>query len=325
MPIARRALLGATSLPLLPAIARAQSDWPNRPVRIIVPFPPGQASDIITRLVADDLSKRWPQRVVVENRGGGAGAPAMEAGARAPADGYTLTAGTSGTLGINPSVLPRLPYDPEKDFTAISNVAMVPLLIVAHPSLPYNTMQELAAAAREKPGELNMASAGPATSQHMAAELLMLRANIRFNIVHYRGSGPAIADVIAGNVKLMTDSVASSLPHIREGRVKAIALCSAQRVPQLPDVPTIAETLVPGYEAAGWSGLVAPAGTPPDIIRRINVDVVAALREPAIATRIAGMGAVADPRTVEESAAFIRSEIAKWREVARAANVRLEG
>ena len=325
MSIARRALLGAASLPLLPAIARAQSDWPNRPVRIIVPFPPGQASDIITRLVADDLSKRWPQRVVVENRGGGAGAPAMEAGARAPADGYTLTAGTSGTLGINPSVLPRLPYDPEKDFTAISNVAMVPLLIVAHPSLPYNTMPELAAAAREKPGELNMASAGPATSQHMAAELLMLRANIRFNIVHYRGSGPAIADVIAGNVKLMTDSVASSLPHIREGRVKAIALCSAQRVPQLPDVPTIAETLVPGYEAAGWSGLVAPAGTPPEIISRINADVVAALREPAIATRIAGMGAVADPRTVEESAAFIRSEIAKWREVARAANVRLEG
>ena len=325
MSIARRALLGAASLPLLPAIARAQSDWPNRPVRIIVPFPPGQASDIITRLVADDLSKRWPQRVVVENRGGGAGAPAMEAGARAPADGYTLTAGTSGTLGINPSVLPRLPYDPEKDFTAISNVAMVPLLIVAHPSLPYNTMPELAAAAREKPGELNMASAGPATSQHMAAELLMLRANIRFNIVHYRGSGPAIADVIAGNVKLMTDSVASSLPHIREGRVKAIALCSARRVPQLPDVPTIAETLVPGYEAAGWSGLVAPAGTPPEIISRINADVVAALREPAIATRIAGMGAVADPRTVEESAAFIRSEIAKWREVARAANVRLEG
>ena len=325
MSIARRALLGAASLPLLPAIARAQSDWPNRPVRIIVPFPPGQASDIITRLVADDLSKRWPQRVVVENRGGGAGAPAMEAGARAPADGYTLTAGTSGTLGINPSVLPRLPYDPEKDFTAISNVAMVPLLIVAHPSLPYNTMQELAAAAREKPGELNMASAGPATSQHMAAELLMLRANIRFNIVHYRGSGPAIADVIAGNVKLMTDSVASSLPHIREGRVKAIALCSARRVPQLPDVPTIAETLVPGYEAAGWSGLVAPAGTPPEIISRMNADGVAALREPAIATRIAGMGAVADPRTVEESAAFIRSEIAKWREVARAANVRLEG
>ncbi len=257
MPIARRALLGAASLPLLPAVAHAQSDWPNRPVRIIVPFPPGQASDIITRLVADELSKRWPQRVVVENRAGGAGAPALEAGARAAPDGYTLTAGTSGTLGINPSVLPRLPYDAENDFAAISNVAMVPLLVIAHPSLPQSTIQDLIAAARAKPGELDMASAGPATSQHMAAELLMLRTNMRFNIVHYRGSGPAIADVIAGNVKLMTDSVASALPHIRDGRVKAIAMCSLRRVPQLPDVPTIAETMVPGYRGRG---LVGPGG-----------------------------------------------------------------
>ena len=323
--IRRRALLGAASLPLLPIVARAQSDWPNRPVRIIVPFPPGQASDIITRLVADELSKRWPQRVVVENRAGGAGAPALEAGARAPADGYTLTAGTSGTLGVNPSVLPRVPYDAEKDFAAITNVAMVPLLVIAHPSVPWNTMPELAAAARAQPGALDMASAGPATSQHMAAELLMLRANIRFNIVHYRGSGPAIADVIAGNVKLMTDSVASALPHIRDGRVKPIALCSARRVPQLPQVPTIAETLVPGYQAAGWSGLVAPTGTPAEIIRRINADVVAILREPAIADRILQMGAVPDPMTPEEYATFIRTEIATFREVARAANVRLEG
>ena len=323
--IRRRALLGAASLPLLPVVAQAQSDWPNRPVRIIVPFPPGQASDIITRLVADELSKRWPQRVVVENRAGGAGAPALEAGARAPADGYTLTAGTSGTLGVNPSVLPRVPYDAEKDFAAITNVAMVPLLVIAHPSVPWNTMPELAAAARAQPGALDMASAGPATSQHMAAELLMLRANIRFNIVHYRGSGPAIADVIAGNVKLMTDSVASALPHIRDGRVKPIALCSARRVPQLPQVPTIAETLVPGYQAAGWSGLVAPTGTPTEIIRRINADVVAILREPAIADRILQMGAVPDPMTPEEYATFIRTEIATFREVARAANVRLEG
>jgi tripartite-type tricarboxylate transporter receptor subunit TctC len=222
-------------------------------------------------------------------------------------------------------VLPRVPYDAERDFAAITNVAMVPQLVIAHPSVPQTTMPALAAEARARPGALDMASAGPATSQHMAAELLMLRANIRFNIVHYRGSGPAIADVIAGNVKLMTDSVASALPHIREGRVRAIALCSARRVPQLPDVPTIAETLVPGYAAAGWSGLVAPAGTPPGIIRRINADVVAILRDPAIAARIIGMGAVPDPMTPEEYATFIGREIATFREVARAANVRLEG
>lgn len=323
--LSRRALLGATTLPFLPAVARAQSDWPNRPVKIIVPFPPGQATDIVMRLVADELSKRWPQRVIVENRGGGAGAPALEAGARSPADGYTLTAGTSGTLGVNPSVLPRLPYDAEKDFAAITNVAMVPLLVIAHPSVPQNTIQELAAAARAQPGVLNMASAGPATSQHMAAELLMMRANIRFNIVHYRGSGPGIADVIAGNVKLMTDSVASALPHIREGRVKPIAICSARRVPQLPDVPTIAETLVPGYQTGGWAGLVAPTGTPAEIVRRVNADVVAILRDPAISARIIQMGMVPDPLTPEDYARFIRNEIATFREIAQAANVRLEG
>jgi tripartite-type tricarboxylate transporter receptor subunit TctC len=221
--------------------------------------------------------------------------------------------------------MPRLPYDVEKDFAFISNVVMVPLLVIAHPSVTERTIQELAASAKARPGQIDMASAGPATSQHMAAELLMLRAGIRFNIVHYRGSGPAIADVIAGNVKLMTDSVASALPHIQSGRVRPIALCSARRVPQLPDVPTIAESLVPGYEAAGWSGLVAPAGTPAEIVNRINADVVAILRDPAITKRIEEMGAVADPLTPEQFGTFVRSEVAKWREVARAGNVRLEG
>ena len=161
MIASRRALLAAPAL--LPAMAHAQGAWPDRPVRIIVPFPPGQAADIFTRLVADQLSQRWPQRVVVENRGGGAGAPALEAGARAAPDGYTLIAGTSGTLGVNPSVLPRIPYDAERDFAAITNIAMVPLLLVAHPSFPGRTVQEMAAAVRARPGEVNIASAGPAT------------------------------------------------------------------------------------------------------------------------------------------------------------------
>jgi tripartite-type tricarboxylate transporter receptor subunit TctC len=263
--------------------------------------------------------------VVVENRAGGASVPGVESVARAPADGYTLLTGTSGPLGVNPSVMPRLPYDVEKDFAFISNVVMVPLLVIAHPSVAERTIQELAASAKARPGQIDMASAGPATSQHMAAELLMLRAGIRFNIVHYRGSGPAIADVMAGNVKLMTDSVASALPHIQSGRVRPIALCSARRVPQLPDVPTIAESLVPGYEAAGWSGLVAPAGTPPDIINRINADVVAILRDPTVTKKIEDMGAVADPLTPDQFGQFVRSEVAKWREVARAGNVKLEG
>ncbi|WP_424813761.1 Bug family tripartite tricarboxylate transporter substrate binding protein [Roseococcus sp. YIM B11640] len=323
MSITRRGILASPAL--LPLAAAAQHAWPDRPVRIIVPFPPGQAADIFTRLVADQLSQRWPQRVVVENRGGGAGAPALEAGARAAPDGYTLTAGTSGTLGVNPSVLPRLPYDAERDFAAISNVAMVPLLLVVHPDFPPRTIQGLAASVRARPGEINIASAGPATSQHLAIELLQMRTGLRFNIVHYRGSGPAMADLVAGTVPLMMDSVASSLPQIQAGRIKPLAVAQGRRLPQLPDVPTIAETLSPGYEAAGWTGLVAPAATPVDIVRRVSADVQEILRDRAMEDRILLMGAIADPGTPEQFASFIRSEIAKWREVAQAANVRLEG
>jgi len=323
MTIMRRALLAAPAL--LPAFAKAQTGWPERPVRIIVPFPPGQAADIFTRLVADQLSQRWPQRVVVENRGGGAGAPALEAGARATPDGYTLTAGTSGTLGVNPSVLQRLPYDAERDFAPISNLVMVPLLMIAHPSFPAQTIQELAALVRAKPGEINIASAGPATSQHLAIELLQLRTGLRFNIAHYRGSGPGISDLVAGNVPLMMDSVASALPQIQGGRARALAVAQAHRLPQLPDLPTLAETLSPGYVAAGWTGLVAPAATPPEIVRRISTDVRAILNERPIQDRILSMGGIADPGTPEEFATFVRNEIAKWREVAQAANVRLDG
>nr|WP_314074075.1 tripartite tricarboxylate transporter substrate binding protein [uncultured Roseococcus sp.] len=323
MTIMRRALLAAPSL--WPLAAKAQGGWPERPVRIIVPFPPGQAADIFTRLVAEQLSARWPQRVVVENRGGGAGAPALEAGARAAPDGYTLTAGTSGTLGVNPSVLQRLPYDAERDFAPISNIAMVPLLLIAHPSFPARTIQELAEMARARPGEINVASAGPATSQHLAIELLQLRTGLRFNIVHYRGSGPGITDLVAGNVPVMMDSVASAMPHIQGGRARALAVAQPRRVPQLPELPTISETISPGYEAAGWTGLVAPAATPAEIVRRISEDVRAILGDRAMQDRIIGLGALADPGTPEQFTTFVRSEIAKWREVAQAANVRLDG
>lgn len=322
----RRALLGAgLAMPFLGRIAAAQSDWPNRPVRIIVPFPPGQAADTFTRLYADELSRRWPQRVVVENRGGGAGAPGLEAGARAAPDGYTLTAGTSGTLGVNPSVLPRIPYDAERDFAFITNVVVLPLMIVANPSFPGRTAQDVVAAAKARPGQLDVATAGPASSQHMSAELFAHRTGIKVNMVHYRGSGPAMADLLAGNVTLMFDSVASSLPHIQSGKLVPIAVTTPERAPQLPDVPTIAETVAPGYGAYGWTGLCAPAATPREIVQKVNADVTAILREPAMQARFLEMGGTAAPSTPEEFAAFVRREIAQWREVARIANVRLEG
>lgn len=308
---------------LLPRSAMAQGEWPTRPVRIIVPFPPGQATDTVMRLVAERLSARWSNPVVVENRAGGAGAPAMEAGARAAPDGYTLTAGTSATLGINPSVLARVPYDVERDFVGISNLAMVPLMIVAHPSFAGRDIRAMAEMARARPGGLDIASAGPATSQHMSIELLQSRTGLQFNIVHYRGSGPGITDLVGGIVPLMMDSVASALPHIRGGRAVALAVTSPARVPQLPDTPTLAESISPGFASAGWAGLVAPAGTPPEIVNRISEGVREVLAAPAMIERMHSFGMIPDGGTPEQFWTFVRAEIVKWREVARAANVQL--
>ncbi len=319
----RRPLLAAPFL--LPLAAHAQAPWPDKPVKIIVPFPPGQAADIFTRVYADLLSQRWPQRVVVENRAGGAGAPALEAGARAAPDGYTLTAGTSGTLGVNPSVLPNLPYDAEKDFAFITNVVVLPLMLVAHPSLEANTAQEVIALANRTQGGLDLATAGPATSQHMAAELFAHRTGAKVNMIHYRGSGPAVVDLLAGNVKLMMDSYASARAHLAAGRLKPIAVTTEQRAPQLPNVPTLAETVAPGYRAYGWTGLNAPAATPPAVLAKINADVTAILREPAVMARFIELGGTAAPTTQQAYGDFVRAEIAQWREIARIANVRLEG
>lgn len=325
-PTRRKALLLAAAPLALPSLARAQAEpYPSRPVRIIVPFPPGQAADIVVRIVADELSKRWPQRVLVENRGGAAGVPGIEAGMRAAPDGYTLTNGTSGTFGVNPGVLPRLPYDPVRDFAPIGNLTVGPLIFICHPSFPARTIEELAEAARARPGAVDIATAGPATAQHMSIELLQLRTGLRFNVVHYRGSGPAVTDLVAGNVPVMCDSIPSALPHLRAGRARALALTGARRVPQLPEVPTIGETISPGYESGGWIGLAAPAATPPEIVRKINADVVAILSDPAVAQRLTDMGTFPDPGTPEQFGAFIRSEVEKWRDVARRANVKLEG
>ncbi|MFC0388092.1 Bug family tripartite tricarboxylate transporter substrate binding protein [Muricoccus vinaceus] len=322
-PSSRRALLAATlALPALPAAA--QENWPGRPVRFLVPFPPGQASDTITRLLAEALSARWPQRVVVENRAGGAGVVGTEAGARAAPDGYTVLVSTSGTHGINPSVIRNLPYDAERDFAYVTTVFTVPLVIVAHPSFAPADVPALIAAAKADPGGINYGSGGPGTSQHMSAELFASRAGIRLTHVPYRGSGPAMADLLAGNIPTMFDSVASALPHVRAGRIKAIGVTSAGRATQMPEVPAIAETL-PGYEAIGWAGLCVPAGTPAPIIARINADATALLRDPAFAARMVSMGGTPAPQTPDEATAFVRTEIAKWREVAQNANVRLEG
>lgn len=320
----RRALIGGAVALTASRQSTAQEAWPTKPVRFLLPFPPGQATDTIGRLLAEELSQRWPQRVVVENRAGGAGVVGTEAGARAAPDGYTLVASTSGTIGINPSVIPNLPYDAERDFTYITTIFTVPLIIVAHPSFAPSDVPGLIAAAKADPAGINYGSGGPGTSQHMSAELFCSQAGVKMTHVPYRGSGPAMADLIAGNIPMMFDSVASALPHLRGGRIKALGVTSSTRAQQLPEVPTISETL-PGYEAIGWAGLCVPVGTPQAVITRVNADVTALLRNQGFAARVVQLGGYPAPQTVPEANAFVRAEIAKWRQVARNADVRLDG
>ncbi len=308
---------------LLPQVALAQAGYPNRVVKIIVPLPPGQAADIFARLLAERLTDLWKQPVIVENRAGGGGVPGIMAGKTAAPDGYTLTMGTSGTLGINPGIYASLPYKPLEDFAPISNVFIAPLVAVAHPDAPFKTLAELIAAAKKEPGKINFASAGPGTAQHLSAELFKSQAAIDLVHVPYKGSGPAMTDLLGGQVMLMFDSVTAALGNIKGGKLRALAVTTAQRVPQLPEVPPIADT-VPGFDAAGWSGILAPISTPREIVEKVSADIQRLLREPALRDKIIERGSIPDPGTPQAYGAFIQREIEKWARVAKAANVKLD-
>jgi tripartite-type tricarboxylate transporter receptor subunit TctC len=324
--IARRKLLfaGAGSLSLL--LARwcpAQALYPSKPVRLIIPFPPAQGADIFGRMLAEQLSATWGQQIIVDNRAGGAGVPAMILGKNSPADGYTLIMGTTNTLAVNVAVHTKLPYDPLKDFAPASNVVIAPLVVVAHPSFAPSTILELVNEAKRNPGTINFASAGPATAQHMTGELFKSRAGINIQHIPYKGSGPAMSDLLGGQIPLMVDSVASALPHVKGGRIKAIAVTTRQRIPQLPEVPTIAESGYPGFEGVGWAGIVLPARTPRDLVTKISFDIRSALDHPRLRQGMFDRAGIPDPRTPQEYTEFIRSEIIKWSGVAKEANVRL--
>ena len=304
--------------------ANAQKNFPTRPVRMIVPFPPGQATDIVARLMADSLTRTWGQQVIVENRGGGAGIPGMLAGRDAPADGYTVTFGTSGTIGVNPSLYPSLPYDPLKDFAMVNGAFTVPLMIVAHASAPYATLKDMVDAAKKNPGKLNWGYPGSGTSQHLTGELFKFRAAVDITGVPYKGSGPMLTDLLGAQITLAVDSLASALPQIKAGKIRALAMTSALRVPQLPDVPTVAELGYAGFDGVGWAGLVAPKATPRDIVDQIGADVRKALANPAMRERIIERGAVPDPRGPKEFGEFVAAEILKWGEIVRRANLKAE-
>lgn len=299
----------------------AQGAYPNKPVKLIVPFPPGQATDIVGRLLADGLTKEWGQPVVVENKGNTI--VGMLDGKKAPADGYTITFGTSGTLGVNPSLYSKLQYGP-KDFEMVNGVFIVPLMIVAHPSFPFNNVKDLIAAAKKEPNKFNIGYAGTGTSQHLTGELFKSSAKVEMTGVNYKGSGPAMTDLLGGQIPLLVDSLASALPQVKAGKIKALAMTSAQRVPQLPDVPTVAEAGLPGFEGSGWGGLIVPAGTPPAVVTKISADVQKLLRNPEFQQRIIDRGAIPDPRGAKEWSAFVDSEVVKWGDVIKKANLKAD-
>ncbi len=323
--ITRRGAIATTGAALaMPAIARAQGTWPDKPVRMIVPFPAGQAADTFGRLIAERLTPVWKQQVVVENRAGGGGIPALEGVKTAPPDGYTLLIGTSGTLGINPSLhAGKLPYDAIADFAPCSNIFLVPLVIVAHPSFLANTLAELIALAKKEPGKHGYAVPGVGSSQHLSMEMFKYKAGLDLPAVPYRGSAPAIADLTGGHIKLMMDSVTSAVGHIQAGRVKAIAVTTAKRAPKLPDVPSIGESIA-GFDAAGWSGVVAPARTPRAIVEKISADIRAQIALPEVTARIIELGGIPDPGTPDQYAAFIKAEVAKWAEVVKISGAKVE-
>jgi tripartite-type tricarboxylate transporter receptor subunit TctC len=316
--------LAAAIAALWLGLAAAQQNYPTKSVRFIVTFPPGGSSDLIARALAPILSERLRQQVLVENRPGAGGNIGMEAVAKAAPDGYTMGLGAAGALAANVSLYPKMSYDPVKDFAPVSNVAFVPFLLIANPSLPANNLQELVALASAKPGELMLGYGGNGTAMHLSGELFKLMAKIQLVNVPYKGSGPAAVDTIGGQLPLAMVDVASAITQVKAGRLKALAVTTAKRISAAPDVPTFAEAGLPGYEATGWFGVVMPAGTPTDIVGRMNAELVAALKRQEIRERVIAAGAEPSPSTPEEFGALIRSEIVKWADVVKASGAKLD-
>ena len=332
-PSRRRALgaLGALGLSAaLPLTALAQGAWPaGKPVRIVVPFAPGGTTDILARVIAPELSKVFGQSFVVDNRAGAGGNIGAEIVAKSPGDGYTLLMGTVGTHGINKALYARLPYDPLKDFVPVTLVAGVPNVMVMNTqrakALGINTVADFVRYARANPGKLNMASSGNGTSIHLAGELFKSRNRIFMTHIPYRGSGPAMTDMLAGAVDVMFDNLPSAMPHIQAGNLKAFAVTSAVRSAALPDVPTVAEAgNLPGFEASSWFGLLAPAGTPVDIVNRIQQETAKALSSPAVKERLLAQGAIPGGNTPAEFASLIDAEITKWAAVVKVSGARVD-
>lgn len=308
----------AVSAPLV----RAQ-DYPIKPIRMVVPFPPGGATDILARILGQELNEGLGEPVVVDNRPGAGGNIGARLAAKAPTDGYTLFICAVGVT-ISPSIYSKLGYDPVKDFAPVALVASVPLVVVVHPPLPVNSIQELIGLAKSQPGKLNYASGGVGTSGHLATELFKSMTGVNMTHIPYKGGGPAVTAILGGETKVFFAGMPPALPHVKAGKLRPLGVTSVKRFPGLPDVPTAIEAGLAGFEADNWHGILVPTGTPRSVVRKLNAETVRALKRPEVKAAFGEAGAVPLASTPEQFAAYIRAEVKKWAKVVKDAQIRVD-
>ena len=313
--------LAELALLLLCSAALAQEPYPAKPVRIIVPFAAGGVADLVPRIVGEKLAQRWGQPVIVDNKVGASGNIGMAEGARAAPDGYTLVLAPAGNLTVNPALFPNLPFDTQRDLAPVTLLAQSPNVLVVHPSVPARNFRELIAYAKANPRKLNFASPGEGSGAHLAGELLNLEAGIATQHVPYKGIAPAVNDLLGGNVQMMFAGVSTILQHVKGGKLVAIAVASPKRNPQLPEVPTVAESGLAGFDVTSWYGIVVRAGTPAAIVRKIQRDMAEALQSDDVKAKLAGLGLEPMGNTPEAFDALIRDETRKWSEIVRRAGI----
>ena len=304
------------------AVAAAQS-YPTRPIRVVVALAAGGPTDIVIRIVAAKMTEQLGQQLVIDNRAAAGGSVAGEIVANAPADGYTLFAGANGTIAIAPSLFTKLPFSVAKDFTPVALVGNSPFAVMVHPGVPANSVKELLALARSKPGGINYGSSGQGGTGHLATELLVMMTGVRMTHVPYKGAGPALIGLVGKEIELMISGLASGLPYIKQRQVRAIAVTSPRRLPHLPDVPPVSDT-VPGYEAGSWYAFLTRAGTPRTIVERLNREAVIAIKNPDVNAKLVASGVDPEPITPEQLAAKIRVETERWAKVVKAAGVKAQ-
>jgi tripartite-type tricarboxylate transporter receptor subunit TctC len=315
-------LLAAMAMPAF--AAESAQNYPSKPIRLVVPFTPGGSTDILARVIGVKLTEAWGKQVVIDNRPGAGGNIGVDLVAKSPADGYTLVMGHIGTFGVNPTLYPKLPYDAIKDFQPITLVALVPNMLSVNPALPVHSVKELIALAKAKPGTINFGSGGNGSAAHLAGEYFKLMTKTEITHIPYRGTSPAVTDLIAGQIQMIITGVPPTLNFVKTGKLRALAVATSKRLPLLPDLPTISEAGVPGYEATQWYGVLAPAGTPKPIVAKLNAEMAKAIKGPDVREKLAADAAEPVGNSPEEFGAFIKKEIARWAPVIKASGARPE-